>query len=349
VSEGGIAVVRCPQCGGTPDPGGGPGFLARCSSCRVLGRIVTPGGDAPALACLPAVTRGVLPEILDAEAATRGAPAPRLTRGELLFVPFWRATAVIAGRLRGRREHFETVIRRGIDENGTVSYMQEVVRSGEEQVDREVQQVKTVLVSACPLEELGLPTLDRERQMPGRLGLSRAGVQGAQVVVFHPELRREGTTLDPLVRRPQAQAEVDAVLARACAGLGGGMLEATVTAEVLSCTIGLFYYPVYACEVLAPEGAGSACIDGVNGDVIALRLPDEGPRVRRMERQFMVVAGLLLGFLSAGLARAAVFLPPALRGPDDAPLRARLLAAGLFLGAGALVGLVRLARRLDAS
>ncbi len=349
MSDGGIAVLRCPQCGGTPDPGGGPGLLARCGSCRVLGRIVTPASSTPALAFLPAVTRGALPEILDAESATRGAPAPRLTRGELLFVPFWRATAVIAGRVTGRRERFERVLRRDIDENGAVTYVQDVVRDGAQDVDREVQQVKTVLVSACPLEEIGLPTLDRERQMPGRLGLPRAGASGAQVVVFHPGLRREGTTLDPLVRRAEAQAEVDAVLARACAGLGGGMLDAAVAAEVLSCTLGLVYYPVYACDVLGEDGAGSACVDGVTGDVIALRLPDEGPRVRRLERQFVAGAGLVTGFVAGELTRAALFLPLALRGPGEGGLRVKLLIAGLALGAGAVAGLVRLARAMDAS
>ena len=39
-----LAAIRCPRCGGTPEPSGAPGRLARCGSCGTLGRIEDPGG-----------------------------------------------------------------------------------------------------------------------------------------------------------------------------------------------------------------------------------------------------------------------------------------------------------------
>ncbi len=339
-----VTAITCPRCGGAPDPEGGPGRLARCAFCRVLGAIDL-GGAPPALAADVAVTPGVLPEILAAERERRGLAAWTIASHELVYVPYWRIECVIVARVQGTRTRRATFIESRRDEHGAREIVRVEHDDGPEAVDREVVRATQVLVSACPLDEYGLPTLDRNRQLPGELGLAK--LDECALRVFHPALRETGRVLDPLVDDAAALHEADAVLAHSREALTAGLEPgATQRSHVLTRDAALVFYPVYLCEVAAAWAHGSLAVDAVTGAVVALRLPlgmegtgDPGAAAARSGARLAYLAG----WLPASFLHLALFPPELFRGPGDMRFRgaiATLALAGLSVA-------WRWARRID--
>ena len=338
-----IAPLACPRCGGTPDPEGAAGQLARCESCGVLGRIEDARGG-PALAALPEIEPDALAARIAERAAADGQPAPQVDSAELIFVPFWRAESVLVGRVRGQRAREKTVLERDIAEDGRASYVQRRVEGAPEDVSREVQRVQVALVSACPLDEMGLPTLDRRRQRVPGLAVGRKEGRGRKLILFHPDLRQRGVVLDPFVPRRRAEAEVDAVMAAARDGLTGGLLPgAEAEAVELTREMGLVYHPLYFARLSRGGARGTAAIDAVSGEVVSCDISPVS--VRALERRLLSLGAAVAGLAGGALARAGLFMQAARYDIAASRLRTVVVAVAILVAAG--VGLVRLARAME--
>ncbi len=342
-----VTALACPRCGGTPVFEGTPGRLARCSSCGVLGRIDDPEGTGRVLV-EPSLAPAVAADRLAGELARRGETDPLSLHGtELLYVPFWRIETLLVGRVRGRRVRREKVLEQVWLEDGQVAWHHREKVTGEEVVDQEVQRVHVAIVSACPLEEHGLPTLDRHRQMGANLALDHRLEALGRLVPFDPAVRKRATVLDPLVPRPVAVEEAAALRVGWIDGLARELLPgAQVETVVLAEDVLLTWYPLVLCRFRVGHRRGSALVDAVTGHVAAVRLP---PR-DTLPLDLRLVGTVALGttWLVGSLARLA-FLPPAwLSGPGAADLRARLLFAAGLVGLGVAAGLRSLLKQLEA-
>ncbi len=339
-------ALSCPRCGGTPVFEGTPGRLARCSSCGVLGRIDDPEGSGRVLV-EPTLAPAVAADRLGRELAGRGETDPLSLHGtELLYVPFWRIETLLVGRLRGRRVRREKVLEQVWLEDGQVTWTQRERESGEEEVDQEVQRVHVAVISACPLEELGLPTLDRDRQMGAGLALDRRLASLGRLVPFDPAVRKRATVLDPLVPRPVALEEAAALRAGWIDGLTGDLLPgARVETVTLGEDVLLTWYPLVFCRFRLGRRRGTALVDAVTGHLSALRLP---PR-DTLPLDLRLVGSVALGttWLVGSLARLALLPPTWLTGPGAAELRARFLLGAGLLGVGVAAGIRSLVKQLE--
>lgn len=340
-----VRALNCPRCGGAPDPGTGPGRLARCGSCGVLGRIEDEEGQHR-LVAMPAID-----EEFAAGAAARheeggsGGGAFRLHSCELIFAPYWRVQSLLGGFLEGQRRRTRRVLERCMLENGQKVYQWEDRDDGLEHVSKEVQRSGLAVISACPLEEYGLPTLDRRRQSPGALGVGRPLDRLGVVRVFHGGLRRQGTVLDPLVQRSQALAEAQGLLVRQREGMMAGLSAAELETVVLDQDVCLLFYPVYLVHFQGGSGRATAAVDGVSGHVVAVRRP--AARTTIHDRRLLGLASVAAGVISASLARLALLPPAIIADSSAAGLRVQLLGAAIVLGGAALWGLKALAASLE--
>ena len=337
------SVLSCPRCGGSPDPEGGPGWLARCASCGVLGRIE--GSAARGQVVVPAaLAAGEALDRLAAALAARGTGEPAIERHELVYVPYWRVETTLAGRIEGERRVVVEELKQVFDEQGARRPIVRRREDGVEKVVKEVQELHVALVSACPLEEFGLPALDRQRQMAGELGVRRRTDLMGPLAVFTPALRDDATVLDPIVGRDRALQEARAIVARREEGLAAGLLPgAEVDIECLGEEATLLYYPVRLAWFRTEGRAGHAAFDASTGALVSLRTAE--PFAVALHRRALGLAGLAAGFVVGGLLRVAAFPPPLL---DGGGMGARIALAALALGAGAWWGLARLVRQLAA-
>ncbi len=336
-------ALSCPRCGGSPDPEGGPGLLARCPSCGVLGRIE--GDEARGQVVVPAkVAAGDALDRLAAALAERGLGELVVERHELVYVPYWRIETTLAGRIEGERHLVVEEIKQDFDEQGARRPIVRRREDGIEPVVKEVQELHVSLVSACPLEEFGLPALDRRRQMAGELGVRRRADLLGPLVVFTPALREAATVLDPIVGRERAQEEARAIVARRAEGLAAGLLPgAEVDVERLGEDVTLIFYPVRLTWFRAAGRPGQAACDAATGALVSLRTAE--PFAAALHRRALGLAALAAGFVVGGLLRVAAFPPPILVG---AGIGTRIAALALLLGAGSWWLLSRLVRQLAA-
>ncbi|MDQ7087151.1 MAG: hypothetical protein Q9Q13_04500 [Acidobacteriota bacterium] len=334
-----LEAVACPRCGGSPDPEGGAGFLARCPDCGVLGRIEDAAG-AGRLVALPAVDADFAARAVEEALGQEDLSGPfRLHDSELIFAPFWRIRSLLAGHLSGLRRRSRRVLERTILENGNTAYQWTEVDDGREKVTREIQRDHLAVISACPLEEFGVPTLDGRRQGSGGLGAGLPLEQLGVVQVFHPDVRRQGTVLDPLLRRDEAEAEAGRLLERVREGLCAGLEEAFSETSVLAREVGLLFYPLHLIRFQVGRRRGSAAVDAIRGRVVGLRLPASGDRLH--DRRLVLIASLAAGCLSAATARLALLPPQALADADATGFRLRLLGAALAAASLSVVSLRR--------
>lgn len=338
-------ALSCPRCGGVPNPEGGPGQLARCSSCGVLGRIEDDEGRHR-LVVMPAVNAASSVQAIQHALAERGfAQHARVTGCETLFVPYWRLATTLAGRLEGERTRRTKVIERVYTDEGSPVMVTSERDGGLETVRREIERQHLAYIAACPLEELGIPTLDRQRQMAGALRVHRPLDQMGEVVVFHPGLRKLGAFLDPLVGMRDAVAEGEILLGHYTAGLTTGMEPgATLDMEIVGRDVTLLFYPVHTVRFEIEGLRGAAVTDATTGEIVSLRLPERAEPAA--DRRFVGVLALGLGALSGSLVRLALLPPALIAGPDAAGLRLRVLIAALALGGASLAGLWSLVRRV---
>jgi hypothetical protein len=313
-------AVTCPRCGGAPDPAGGSGRLARCRSCGVLGRIHDPDGRQR-LAALPAIDRGFAMQALRDHAADQGGGKLSIRGCELVFVPYWRLHSVIVGHVKGERRRVRKTL------------------------TRDVERHHVALVAACPLDEYGIPTLDRFRQGAGRLGVKRPLHRLGEVVPFQPSLRQLGSVLDPIVTGARADAEADALVDQQRKGFAGDLLPgARVDATVIARDRMLLFYPVYVLRCERGGAAGRAVVDGISGHVVSLR--GAGPSEAPQDRRLFSLAGLAAGLLAGSLVQLALAPAPWLAGVEARGLRFGLLLVAAGLLAGAWLGGRELAKLL---
>ena len=337
------SLLACPRCGGSPDPEGGPGLLARCPSCGVLGRIE--GDEAQGQIVVPAtLDAGEALARLAATLAARGSTEPAIERHELVYVPYWRVETALAGRIEGQRRIVVEEIRQTFDEQGARRPIVRRREDGAETIVREVQELHVALVSACPLEEFGLPALDRRQQMTGELGVRRRADLLGPLAVFTPALRDVATVLDPVVGRDRALEEARAIVARRAEGLASDLLPgAEVDVERLGEQATLLRYPVRLVWFRVDGRAGQAAFDASTGAMVSLRAAE--PFDAGLHRRALGLAGLSAGFVVGSLLRVAAFPPPILNGGG---LSARIALAALVLGAGAWWALAWTLRQLEA-
>lgn len=341
-----VSAITCPRCGGVPDPEGGPGFLARCTSCGVLGRIDDPEGGRR-LVAFPAWSENDLLPSLRQALESRGLTDPHLQERELLFVPFWRFEVQLVGQVKGERLAGEWNIQKETSEEGSLTHIRVLRRfKDKERVHREVQKTLIAHVSACPLEEIGLPTLDSRRQAVEGLGLRRPLARLGRVEAFHPGWRENGTFLDPLVPLDRAEAEAAAFLDRLRNSLAGDLLPgaATESAVVLR-QASLLYYPLLALRFTCGAQGGGALFDASAGSLISLAL--HGPASLIPERRLVGLGGLVAGAIAGSLIRAALFPPALVHGPGAVPWQARLFLAGVAVAGAAFWALRCVVRSLS--
>jgi hypothetical protein len=307
----------------------------------VLGRIE--GNAARGQVVVPAaLAAGEALDRLAAALAARGSGEPAIERHELVYVPYWRVETTLAGRIEGKRRIVIEDLRQVFDEQGARRPIVRRREDGVERVVREVQELHVALVSACPLEEFGLPALDRRQQMTGELGLRRRGDLLGPLAVFTPALREAATVLDPIVSRDRAQDEARAIVARRREGLAADLLPgASVDIERLGEEATLYYYPVRLVWFRAGGRAGQAAFDASTGALVSLRAAE--PFATGLHRRALGLVGLAAGFAVGSLLRVAAFPPPIL---DGGGMSARIALAALVLGVGGWWALARAVRQV---
>lgn len=328
-----VLAVTCPRCGGVPDPAGGAGRLARCRSCGVLGRLDDPVGRQR-LAVLPAVDHAFAERTVE-----EGCPGgvDRFEAHELMFVPFWRVHSLIVGSVRGERRRTRKNLERIPGENGQTLYQWVERDDGTEPVSEDVERHHLAVVSACPMDELGIPTLDRFRQGAGSLGVKRPLDRLGEVIPCEPSLREQGTVLDPIVGAGQADAEADALVAQLERGFSAGLLPgAEVRARVIARDRLLLFHPVHLLRFGQRRGSGDAVVDAVSGKLVSLRATAEAGTVH--DRRLGAVTGLLAGLASGSLTHLALWAPGWIPGAEQASLRAGLLVCAAGVAAAGWLG-----------
>lgn len=316
-------ALSCPRCGGTPDPEGGAGFLARCGSCGVLGRIDDPEGRQR-LVTLPSVPLDSVGSALREDLERRGiSGAPDVHARETLFVPYWRVETLVCGQLKGQRTRRSANVERVYTDDGRATYARVERDDGTEDVRREVQTLHLAVVAGCPLDELGLPTLDRRRQMAGALRVNRRLADMGEVRAFDPSLRRFGTFLDPLIPPPLAEEEAENVLDAYVDGLDAELLPgAEVDVAGLTRRVALLYYPVHVLRFRTRDAHGVATFDATTGALVSVRVPQVSGG--SSDRRLVGILGLVCGTVTGALLRT---------GDAD------FVIAGLVLGAAGVAGL----------
>lgn len=320
-------AVSCPRCGGVPDPEGGPGHLARCRQCGILGRLHDPLSRQRLVArrCLDL---DAALSVLGKSAVPNGEPGPGLLSSELLYVPFWRTEAIVAGRVRGQRERLERDVERVIDDQGLARYTTRRETGPPQEIDHEVQRMHTVFVSACPLTELGLPLLDHHRQQPGALALPQSPNGSVVFDVFSPSLRDDATVLDSLVPEHVASAEAALVLSALSAGITSSLLPgAQAHTEILHNETTLIFWPVWHLRFAVGATRGEALIDGVGGGAIAVRLVEANSHNLFAKRLFGLIA-LSAGLFCGAIMRLSLAPPSWLAGEEEGSARLKLLCVG---------------------
>lgn len=337
-------AVSCPRCGGVPDPAGGSGYLARCRSCGVLGRIHDPEGRQR-LAVMAAITPEFAARSVEQDS---GGSRIDVEGCELVFVPFWRVSSLIVGSVRGQRRRTRKSLERLPTDSGQSLYQWVERDDGTEDVDEDAERHHVAVVSACPLDELGVPTLDRYRQGAGRLGVRRPLDRLGEVVPFEASLRRRGTVLDPIVTAAQASEEADALVEQQERGFAGDLLPgARVDATVIARDRVLLFYPLYMVRF---RRAGVPCdgiVDGVSGKVVSHSSPETSDASH--DRRLVSLAGLLAGLFAGSLSRLALWSPPWISGAEAGGVRAGLLLLAAGVVAASWIGARQLPRLLGRS
>ncbi|AAR34411.1 hypothetical protein KVP06_05435 [Geobacter sulfurreducens] len=258
MSERQTVTISCPQCA-SPFSFSEGNRNALCPSC---GTSLAVSGEA-------GIPRFVIAERIDrtqARAAARKAAAAaggdpkvvellRFEGDELCFLPFWRLRGHAAGWLWTERE--TRVQQEEYDENGmrTVREVRGPVESGTE----------TVMIAV----DYSSPACDTSRF--GLRGIAVASAVLPLAGMDFAEVSRRGTVFDPVTTPDQVRREA---LAQARSRGGGkGVLRSAGRLALCGERIALISYPVWSLTFSRGERLYHVAVDGVNGRVLAGRLP----------------------------------------------------------------------------
>lgn len=333
-----VLALSCPRCAGALDPEAGPGLLARCESCGVLARIEDESGLSR-LAVMPAIDRDFAWQVTTEEARRKDGGADlRFVSSKMLFVPYWRIDSLIVGRVEGRRPRTRNVIERDFMPDGSSTVRTRQITDGFDDVEREIQKHLVFAIAACPLEELGLATLDRQRQDAQGLGIKQPLDRIGNLVHYSTRLREYGTVLDPLIQKQQALSHAEDLLSSYTSGLTRGLVDARIDTAVIDRHFEVIYYPVISLTFHVARRPARAVVDAVTGKVVSITLPEA---VREWnDRRFVTLVALGAGWISGSLAHLAAFPPKILEGSEDG--RSFLFAAAAGAIFASIAGLATL-------
>jgi DNA-directed RNA polymerase subunit RPC12/RpoP len=303
------APLLCPRCGGEVSVLEGA-RLGRCERCGVA--LLVQSADR--------LLRYILAPSLDARAAGErvrellrspgGSPesagAAVLQGVDLLFVPYWRFQATVIGRLKGTREvrrPFPEAAEHSASAPALFGAAREQVRL--EAVDKPIREIWRATLSACPVEDLGIPLLTAQRQRSAGMEVTRPldGLTGLRF--FDPSWSTSGTVLDVMVPLEAARADAEALFQSYLETRGFDLEGRELISHRLQERTFLLYYPVHLVRFRCRGRRYRAALDARTGRVIQACLP---PQIR------MPLLGLLGGTALAAVATAVplrlLLLPP---------------------------------------
>lgn len=258
MAEPSTVTISCPQCA-SPFSFREGDRNARCPSC---GTSLAVTGEAG----IPRFWVEDRIDLAQARANARRAVAaaggdPRVVErlrfegGELCVLPFWRLRGHAAGWLWTERE---TVIREEVyDENGMKSVRE--VRGPNESATESVMVAVDYSSPACDVSRFGLRGIAVAAAV-----LPLQGMDFAQV-------SRRGTVFDPVKGADEVRREATAQARTR--GEGKGVLRSAGRLSLCGERLALISYPVWSLTFARGDRLYPVTIDGVNGRVLAGRLP----------------------------------------------------------------------------
>uniref|UniRef100_A0A831XK04 Zinc ribbon domain-containing protein n=1 Tax=Geobacter metallireducens TaxID=28232 RepID=A0A831XK04_GEOME len=281
-------TISCPQCG-SPFSFREGDRNARCPSC---GTPLAISGEAG----IPRFWIEERVDLAQARANARRAVAaaggdPRVVErlrfegGELCFLPFWRLRGHAAGWLWSERE---TVVREEeYDENGMRRVRE--VRGPNECTTESVMVAVDYSSPACDVSRFGLRGI--------AVAAAVLPLQGMDFAL----VSRRGTVFDPVKTPDEVRRE--AVAQARSRGGGKGVLRSAGRLSLCGERLSLISYPVWSLSFARGERLYHVTIDGVNGRVLAGRLP--GASRLTLLRPLLTVTLLVFAFTVHHLAGAA--------------------------------------------
>lgn len=250
--------ISCPQCA-SPFSFREGYRNARCPSC---GTSLAVSGEAgisrfwiEARVDLPLARANARRAVAAAGGDPRVVERLRFEGGELCFLPFWRIRGHAAGWLWTERE---TVTREEeYDENGMKTVRE--VRGPSECSTESVMMAVDYSSPACDVSRFGLRGIAVASAVLPLRGMDFALVSG------------RGTVFDP-VKGPDEVRREAVAQARARGG-GKGVLRSAGRLYLCGERLALISYPVWSLTFARGERLYPVSIDGVNGRVLAGRLP----------------------------------------------------------------------------
>ena len=349
--EGAAPAVRafgCPRCGGSlAIREAAP--LVRCAYCGVSFLAQAPDGTFRLLTRARISSKeaesAVRALLRDPRAPTDLAASASRVSSELFYVPFWRFRATFVGRVRGLRDVVFRVPSRsyhGSEEGGAMTVKTHEVRVGTEEAIEEIQEIWRATVSACPLQDLGIPQLSSKRQMAGGLARLAAGAgELPDLVLAAGGEEPDGVRIDPMIPAAEARCEADRIFERFVHGRGAELREKELVYERLQNRESLVFYPVHRVRFQYHGRLFEATVDGLEGRIVRAVLPSGARAGEFLPLLLLAAAGGLLGGL---ILRAMVSPPTFLPELASLPLRSSfwlLSLAGGALWASALRALAR--------
>lgn len=336
------APFVCPRCGGGLGVREGS-RIGRCGHCGTsyLARFA---GDEPRYLLPPALDERALGarvrSLLHADEAPEDLPRrARLLSSDLFLVPYWRVQATVVGRLQGTRE-VRRAVREPDHERDGVGFSlyggrTRVVRT--EEVDKPIREIWGATLSACPADDLGIPTLSPLRQRSAGMLVTRKLGSLPGLRFFDRTAFDQGKVLDVMVPRADAEAGAEALFRRYIETRGRDVDGKRIRYLRLQRRCYLLYYPVQVVRFRYRERIYRVVLDAHEGSVIHAQLPT-APRQ---------VLAAVMGLVFAAAVLTALPLRLVLAPPAGMAELAGLAAEPRFWGAMAVVsaGMVLAARQ----
>lgn len=222
-----------------------------------------------------------------------------ITETFLVYLPYWRAQAMMAGWLFG----------------------QEKVRSGDSTrwEPREVQVMEAVDWTGAAGDV-------------AEFGVERIGLAGTQFAAYDPDaLHSEGMVFEPTGSQTEAADSANGLWNQQARGRGRLDRVSQIILRFLRRTLALVYYPLWVARYTYRQRAYQVVVDGFTGRVLYGKAPGNV-----YYRALMLVAGTAAGsfVLVDGLALALLLVANSDDGDSLAQLLVPLVAGALLIAAG---------------
>jgi len=327
------APFLCPRCGGGLGVREGS-RIGRCAHCGTSFLARFPG-DEPRYLLPPAQDERALGARV--RALLRSGELPRdlprrasLLSSDLLLVPYWRIQATVVGRLRGTREVRRAVHEPDLEADAArfplYGGKSRVVRI--EEVDKPIREIWGATLSACPADDLGIPTLSPLRQRSAGMLVTRKLGSLPGLRFFDRTAFDQGKVLDVMVPRRAAEEGAEALFRRFIETRGFDVDGRRIRYLRLQRRCYLLYYPVQVVRFRYRQRLYRVVLDAHQGSVIHAQLPIASTQT----------LALVMSLLFGGAALTALPLRLVLSPPPGMAELAGLAAEPRFWGAMALLG-----------